>query len=119
MTLVFVGSDNGPEAEAADPLLCLRARADGYAATCGEVDHCPSCQLCAATDSHADTCPYHQRRRRLPEPDACAACNVSRREHCQRWSRDVSWHGWIAPRNEVRFARMLARRRARTQETIS
>lgn len=54
MTQVFVGSDHGPEAEA-DPLLCLRARADGYQPTCGQLDHCPSCQLCA--DAHAADCP--------------------------------------------------------------
>jgi hypothetical protein len=100
-----------------DPLLCLRARTDGYQPTCGENDHCPSCQLCA--DVHADTCPYHQSRRPLPEPNACAACEASKDDHPQRWSHDLGWHGWIAPRNEVRFARMLARRHARTQETIS
>jgi len=54
MTAIYVGSDNGPEADE-DPLVCLRARADGYAATCGQLDHCPSCQLCA--DVHADDCP--------------------------------------------------------------
>ena len=55
----------------------------------------------------------------LAEPNACAACDAGKDEHLQRWSPDLGWHGWIAPRNEVRFARMLARRRTRTQETIS
>jgi len=54
VSLIYVGSDNGPEADS-DPLVCLRARSDGYAATCGQNDHCPSCQLC--TDVHASDCP--------------------------------------------------------------
>lgn len=54
MTAIYVGSDNGPEADER-VFVCLRARADGYAATCGQLDHCPSCQLCA--NVHADDCP--------------------------------------------------------------
>lgn len=54
-----------------------------------------------------------------PEPNGCAACGAGKDMHAQRWTADVRWHTWIAPRDEVRFARMLARRPARTQETIS
>jgi hypothetical protein len=76
--------------------------------------HCPSCRSC--WPAHADTCPYHPSRRKPPEPDACAACNTPQRSHYARWSPDVRWHGWIAPRNETRKARMLARRNT-TQES--
>lgn len=57
MTTIHVGSDNGPEAQDG-LLLCLAARTDGYQPTCGDLDHCPSCQLC--DDVHADDCPHGQ-----------------------------------------------------------
>jgi len=55
----------------------------------------------------------------LPDPNGCAACGAGKDDHLQRHDLQLGWHGWIAPRNETRFARMLARRAARTQETIS
>lgn len=73
--------------------------------------HCPSCRACWPT--HLDKCAYHPSRHPLKEPDACAACGIIQREHCGRWSPDVGLHQWIAPRNEVRLARMKARREER------
>lgn len=46
----------------------------------------------------------------LPSPNGCAACGADKDMHAQRWMPDVGWHTWIAPDDEVRKARMLARR---------
>lgn len=56
---------------------------------------------------------------RLPDPNACAACGAAKDMHAQRPHPVVGFHGWIEPDDETRHARMLARRNARTQETIS
>lgn len=50
----------------------------------------------------------------LYEPNGCAFCGAARRMHCQRWSLGVGWHGWAAPTDAQRLARMLARRNARS-----
>lgn len=55
----------------------------------------------------------------LPVPNGCAACGAGKDLHAQRPHPEVGMHGWIAPRNETRKARMLARRSARTQEATS
>lgn len=51
----------------------------------------------------------------LPAPNGCAACGVDRQDHLQRWAPGFGWHGWIAPDDATRKARMLARRRARKE----
>jgi hypothetical protein len=43
-------------------------------------------------------------------PNGCAACGIVEREHGKRWTRGVNFHIWIAPTDEVRLGRMLARR---------
>lgn len=49
----------------------------------------------------------------LYEPNACRYCASPQRMHCQRYVLGVGWHGWAAPTDALRLARMLARRNAR------
>jgi hypothetical protein len=42
--------------------------------------------------------------------NGCAACGIVERDHGQRWAERLSYHVWIAPRDERRLDRMLARR---------
>ncbi len=49
----------------------------------------------------------------LPEPNACRHCGIGEREHYQRWTAEARWHGWAAPTDAQRLARMLARREGR------
>lgn len=53
----------------------------------------------------------------LSDPNACGACDAPKDTHAQRPHPDLGMHGWIAPDDETRKARMIARRTARTQET--
>ncbi len=46
-------------------------------------------------------------------PNGCRVCGIGQREHGQRWYPVQGWHGWIAPDDAMRLARMRARRRAR------
>jgi hypothetical protein len=49
----------------------------------------------------------------LPNPNGCAACDIDSDMHAQRWDPELRWHVWVAPRNEVRLARMKALRENR------
>lgn len=46
-------------------------------------------------------------------PSDCGDCGIPERPHCQRWTPTAGWHQWIAPTQEQRLARMLARRATR------
>ncbi len=50
------------------------------------------------------------------EPSACRVCGLPERGHCQRWSKAVGWHKWLAPTQDQIKARMHARRARRTCE---
>ena len=56
-------------------------------------------------------CPRH--RVAGVDPDGCQHCGGPQRMHCQRWVESVGWHGWTAPTDRQRLARMLGRRNAR------
>lgn len=47
-------------------------------------------------------------------PNACAVCDVDREKHLTRYAPDRSgkpgWHQWVAPTDEQRKARLIARR---------
>lgn len=49
---------------------------------------------------------------RLPEPNACFACDLPEQGHANRWVPSRGWHMWIAPPNALRLSRMKARRAA-------
>lgn len=52
----------------------------------------------------------------LAVPNGCRWCGTDRQIHAQRWHPDAGengWHGWTAPTNEQRLARIRARREAR------
>lgn len=44
------------------------------------------------------------------DPDACQHCGVPQQRHYQRWTGGVGRHGWTAPTDAQRLARMRARR---------
>lgn len=49
---------------------------------------------------------------RLPEVNACFACDLPEQGHARRWVPSRGWHMWIAPPNALRLSRMKARRAA-------
>lgn len=49
----------------------------------------------------------------LPSPDGCRWCGVEQRGHATTWAAVIGYHRWTDPGDELRKARMLARR-ART-----
>lgn len=48
------------------------------------------------------------------EPDSCRHCDVPQRMHCQRYVVGIGRHGYVAPTDAQRLARMLGRRNARS-----
>ncbi|MFG6197844.1 hypothetical protein [Nonomuraea sp. JJY05] len=53
----------------------------------------------------------------LPPPNGCRWCGVERYDHASLWAAGVGYHRWTDPGNELRKARMLARR-ARATSTM-
>lgn len=49
---------------------------------------------------------------RLPEPNACFACDMPEQGHANRWVPSRGWHMWITPPNALRLSRMKAHRAA-------
>lgn len=64
-------------------------------------------------DGHAARDAQAAVQRPSVEPNACRHCGVAEREHYQRWTAEAQWHGWTAPTDAQRLARMRARREAR------
>ena len=52
-----------------------------------------------------------------PTPDGCRWCGYDQYGHCQRWVPGRGFHGWTAPTDAQRLARMRARRAARLERT--
>lgn len=42
--------------------------------------------------------------------NGCAHCGTSERAHCSRYKESVGYHTYVAPTDEQRKARLLARR---------
>jgi hypothetical protein len=49
----------------------------------------------------------------LTPPGGCRHCGLEKHGHFQRWTSEARWHGWTAPTDVQRLARMRARRTAR------
>lgn len=47
-------------------------------------------------------------------PDGCTHCGIDARDHAQRWTRDVGWHGYVPPSDAQRLQRMQTRRTTTT-----
>lgn len=44
-----------------------------------------------------------------PTAEGCRHCGTPYRDHCQRWTPDAGWHGWVEPTREQIHDRMRAR----------
>lgn len=55
--------------------------------------------------------------RDLPNPDGCRHCGFGRQWHGRAWTHGAGSHGWTAPTDRQRLARMTARRMARLAQT--
>lgn len=67
--------------------------------------------LDALLDDHFDATPAAEATPDLIAPNGCRHCGIAEQDHANRWTKDVGWHQWVDPGNEVRKSRMLARRR--------
>jgi hypothetical protein len=50
-------------------------------------------------------------------PSGCRWCDIGQRFHCQRWTSEAGWHGYVPPEQHQIRDRMRARRAARFART--
>ena len=39
----------------------------------------------------------HIKLSEAPLPMGCRWCGAEKQDHCQRWTKGASWHGWTHP----------------------
>ena len=48
----------------------------------------------------------------VPNPNACALCDMDKHIHMQRHDNIMGWHSWVEPSDAQRLDRMKKRRQA-------